>query len=50
MMRPEDNTSKGGMPRFTVQIHRLVLTWIPLIFYDKMKIPFSDVRGKKSKY
>ncbi len=51
MMRPEDTTlSKGGMPRFIRTDSSGYFNMDSLIFYDKMKILFSDVRGKKSKY
>ncbi len=51
MISPADTTKgKGGLPRIlrTDSLGRFKLDSV--IFYDKMKILFSDVRGKKSKY
>ncbi|HMR82154.1 MAG TPA: hypothetical protein PKE30_03445, partial [Niabella sp.] len=51
MMRPEDTTiGKAGMPRFIRTDSSGYFNMDSIIFYDKMRILFSDVRGNKSKY
>lgn len=51
MMRPVDSTlGKGGIPRFIRTDTSGYFKMDSMIFYDKMKILFSDVRGNKSKF
>lgn len=51
MMRAEDTSlRKNGTPRFIHTDSSGYFNIDSIIFYDKMKILFSDVRGKKSKY
>ncbi|MFT4094413.1 MAG: hypothetical protein QM640_12310 [Niabella sp.] len=51
MMSPTDTTyGKGGVPRFLHTDSLGNFKMDSLIFYDKMKILFSDIRGNKSKY
>lgn len=51
MISPQDTVnSKRGMTRFLSTDSLGQLQMEPTIFFDKMKILFSDVRGKKSKY